>query len=153
MNPAKSNSQNSSTSKQTDSSVVFPQIISSSATISKEHEVGVLIPTEAIQSVSTEVEIHPEVEKAGVTTLRDTIELPPDVKKMGVTPVGSSTPVATTTTLPRVLLPISDDQVVAGLHVHVINAFRWLAVWCIKKLKKAHIALKVIHGKIVRVRT
>jgi hypothetical protein len=107
---------------------------------------------EVSQAAAGEIIVPPEVEKAGVTTIKDTIELPPDVKKLGITHAGSSVPVTATVTVPQVILPISDSQVVLGLHANVGNAISWLAAWCVKKLKKAHVTLKVIHGKIIRVR-
>ena len=90
-----------------------------------------------------------------MTKFSDTIELPPDVKKLGVTHTGPSVPITpvTTTVLPSVALPISDNQVVAGLHAQVVSALRWLAEWCMRRLKKAHIALKEAHGKVMRVKS
>lgn len=118
--------------------------------VSKEHEGVGVTSSESVVEVSHEMEIPEEVEKAGVTKFKDTIELPPDVKKLGVIPSGSSIPVASTTVLPQVVLPISDQKVVEGLHSSITSAFKWLSIWCLKKLKKAHVALKVIHGKITR---
>lgn len=107
---------------------------------------------ETVSEVATEIELPVEVEKAGVVSFKETVELPPDVKNLGVTQTGTAVPIQITPVLPQVDLPISDNLVVAGLHASIGNAFRWLATWCIKKLKKAHIALKVIHGKITRVK-
>lgn len=118
----------------------------------KESEAVTISASETVQEVSKVPEIPKEVESAGITAVSGTIELPPDVKKLGVTQSGASVPVTTTTALPQVVLPISDQQVMAGLHAKITSAFRWLSAWCIKKLKKAHIALKVIHGKIIRIR-
>lgn len=120
--------------------------------LNKEQEALKSTAGEVVQEIVKDVEISPEVERVGVTAVnRQSIELPPDVKKLGVTPSGPSTPVSTTTT--TVVLPISDQQVVAGLHAQIISSLRWLAVWCLKKLQKAHVMLKVIHGKIVRVKS
>ncbi len=120
----------------------------------KEQEVPKSLGTEVVQEVVKDAEISPEIERVGVTAVnRQSIELPPDVKKLGVTQSGSSTPVATATTVTAVVLPISDQQVVAGLHAQILSSLRWLAVWCLKKLQKAHIILKIIHGKIVRVKS
>lgn len=130
------------------------QTTSPVGSLSKEQEVSRSVGAEAVQEVVKDVEISPEVEKAGITAVnRQSIELPPDVKKLGVTQSGSSTPVATATTVTTVVLPISDQQVVAGLHAQIMSSLRWLAVWCLKKLQKAHVVLKVIHGKIVRVKS
>lgn len=129
----------------------LPTPISSS--VGKEKEAFPLASAESISVVSQEVVLTKEVEKAGVEAIKDTIELPPDVKKLGVSPTGTSAPVSVATTLPPVTLPISDQEVVAGLHAQILSSFRWLAVWCVKQLKKTHITLKNIHGKIVRVKT
>lgn len=110
------------------------------------------VPKEAVQEVVSEIELTKEVVDAGVEKQGDVIvELPPDVKKLGVIQTGSTTPLVTSTPTVQVSLPISDNQVVVGLHAQVTSALRWLALWCVKKLAKAHLALKVIHGKIVRV--
>lgn len=120
----------------------------------KEREAVEIVTPEAAKEVSKEIEVPTEVERVGVKKIGgETVELPPDVKKLGVKPVGPSTPIIQTTALPAVSLPISDKKVIKGLHEPIINAFHWLAVWCIRKLKKAHVALKVIHGKIIRVKT
>lgn len=125
--------------------------VSTGSSHGKEFEAVKISPTEAVQEVSKEPEIPEEVEKAGVMKVSETIELPPDVKKLGVVSSGASTPITVTPVLSKVVLPISDQQVIVGLHSKVTSAFRWLSTWCIRKLKKAHIALKVIHGKIVRI--
>lgn len=144
MNPAQNTNNTDDLQKKT------PAVIASTA--GKEQEGVKISPETAAVETSAEIEISKEVERAGVELLKDTIELPPDVKKLGVTTAGTSTPVTTTTVLPQVPLPISDQQVVAGLHAQILSSLRWLATWCVRKLKKGHIALKNIHGKIVRVK-
>lgn len=108
-----------------------------------------LIPPEAgpIEEVIGEVEVAPELERIGVEKRGETIKLPPDVRKMGVKAVGPTQPATTTTTIP---LPLTDDQIVVGLHAKIISSLRWLAEWCIRQLKKAHYHLKVIAGHAVR---
>lgn len=114
-------------------------------------EIEPLTPPEGVTEISSEVPLHPEVEKVGVRQFRETIELPPDVKKLGVTP--ASQPLTSLSPpLPPVTLPVSDAAVVTGLHASLLAAIRWLATWCVKKLKKAHIALKTVHGKVIRVK-
>lgn len=109
-------------------------------------------PKEVVQEVVNEIELPKEVSDAGVEKKGDVIvELPPDVKRLGVTQTGPTAPLVASTPSLQVSLPISDNQVVVGLHAQVTSALRWLALWCVKKLAKAHLALKVIHGKIVRV--
>ncbi len=135
------------------SSTTSPVTTKGTATIgpSKEREPSQIVSAEAAAEIATEMEIPKEVEGVGLVKIKETIELPPDVKKLGVAPSGPSAPVVTIT-LPQVVLPISDQKVIVGLHVRLLNSLHWLATWCIRKLNKAHIALKVIHGKIIRVK-
>lgn len=147
MNPA----QNTVVPDDNNNTPVSAKVNISSST-GKEHEALRLSATESVTDISQEAELPREVEKAGVEIIKDTIELPPDVKKLGVTQTGPSTPVIISNPLPQVTLPISDQTVVVGLHAQILSSLRWLAIWCIRRLKKAHIALKEIHGKIVRVK-
>ena len=39
---------------------------------------------------------------------------------------------------PVVTLPLTDDQIVKGLHHHVWEAIRWLAIWCVRQAKILH---------------
>ena len=89
---------------------------------------------------------HAEV-KPFVQVRSETIQLPSDLKKMGLKP-------ATATSFPSyqsVTLPISDDQVYAGLQAPISSSFRWLAEICLFLLKRAHLTLVSIHGNVVRV--
>lgn len=141
------NQQNQSLKTKTDTTQTVPSKISGG----KEKEALGLTSQEVIQEVGAEVEIPEEVEKI-VKKVGETMEIPPDVEKMGVTTVPPAQIVATSTTLPTVTLPISDDKVYQGLHAQITDAVKWLAWWCLKQLKKAHLTLKKIHGKIVRVK-
>lgn len=119
----------------------------------KEGEPGVVVPQEQAQHAGVEVELPKEVMEAGVEQIGGTIELPPDIKKLGVTVSDTNAaPPAAVSPLPKVILPISDDQIVSGLHQKITNSILWMAVWCVKQLKKAHIVLKVVHGKVMRVK-
>ncbi len=77
----------------------------------------------------------------------ETIELPPDVKKLGVQPTTNTQ----FSTYQTVKLPISDDKIMAGLHAPITSSLRWLATLATYILQHAHLGLKVIHGKVVRV--
>lgn len=148
MNPANSVNQGGSTQK-------ISQPTSGKMSISggvggKEAERSSIITPEAVQ-ISHEMELPKELEKAGVSKFRETIELPPDLRKIGVSQIGANLQV--TPTLPKITLPVSDVTVAKGLHAPILSALRWLAVWCVKKLKKAHVKLRVIHGKVVRVKS
>lgn len=94
-----------------------------------------------------------EVKEAGIVARPETVELPPDLKSLGVQASGASQPVIhqgrqKTGTM---TIPLSDPQIIVGLHKNVTAAVRWLAEWCILQLKRAHIKLRSIKGKIFRV--
>ena len=95
-----------------------------------------------------EAALPSEVAGAGVKVQATTVTIPPTVAQMGVQPVGQAQSPVTTTAL-----PLTDDQIVKGLHEGVTSSWRWLALWCIRRLKQVHLFLKSIHGKIVRVQT
>ncbi|OGG07891.1 hypothetical protein A3D05_02575 [Candidatus Gottesmanbacteria bacterium RIFCSPHIGHO2_02_FULL_40_24] len=122
------------------SAVTGPGKESESVTVKKD---GIL------EAVGSDIEIEKEVENAGVEKLSGSYELPPDVKKLGVSVSNAQSPVFTAA---QVSLPITDDKILEGLKAPLSSAFKWLAVWCIKKLQKAHLVLKSIHGKIIRVK-
>ncbi len=84
---------------------------------------------EYITEVDQEPVIHPELKKAGLQYV-DTSKLSP---------------------LQKLQLPISDEKVVVGLHKPVTSSWRWLSEFAIFILGQAHIMLKTIHGKVVRV--
>ncbi|MBI4226402.1 hypothetical protein HY612_04800 [Candidatus Roizmanbacteria bacterium] len=94
------------------------------------------------------VEHQPEEEvKPFVQPRAETIKLPPDLQKMGLQP-------ATTTQFPsyqNIKLPITDDKIIAGLHQPITSSIRWLATLALYLLKQVHLALKVVHGKVIRV--
>lgn len=89
-----------------------------------------------------EDEVKPYVEARA-----ETIELPDDLKKMGLH-------AASKTEFPNyqnIKLPLSDEKIIAGLHQPVTSSVRWLATLAEYLLAQAHLALKVINGKIIRV--
>jgi len=112
----------------------------------KERETAEL--KEAVEEVGKEIEPAKEIEKLGVQLKKEEIKLPPAVEKMGVRPSGAAMPAPSA---PAVTLPLTDDQVVKGLAFPLISSLRWLAEFCLRQLKKAHIGLKKVHGKMVRI--
>lgn len=77
----------------------------------------------------------------------ENIDLPPELKSMGLKAV-------TNTNFPNyqnVKLPISDDQVLAGQKAPVNSSMRWLAEFAKFLLWRAHISLKTVGGRVVRV--
>jgi len=89
-----------------------------------------------------EEEVRPHVVKR-----EETIKLPPDIEKLGLKPIP-------TTQFPQyqtVKLPISDEKIITGLSAPVSSSLRWLATLALYLLQQAHLSLKVIHGRVVRV--
>ena len=104
--------------------------------------------TEGLQDATgQEFELPKEVSSAGVKMHPTVIPLPPSVSQMGVKPAGQNIPTQTTST---VVLPLSDEQIAIGLHRGITDSVRWLAEWCVKRLKQLHIAVVTVHGKLVR---
>lgn len=101
---------------------------------------------EVIEEVGKEIEPGKEIEKAGVELKKEEVKVPPSIEKLGVRAVGPAAP----SPPPTISLPLTDDQVVGGLTVPLLFSLRWLAEFCLRQLKKAHIGLKRISGRIVR---
>ena len=104
--------------------------------------------TEFFQIEKTvEHKITDEEVKQHVEERKENIELSPDLKTVGVETT-SSPQFSTTQT---VNLPLSDDKVVQGLHAPLTSSVRWLATLAVYILKQAHMTLKTVHGKVMRV--
>lgn len=119
---------------------------SSAVSLPKEAE-PILKPVESLQmQESVEHEVPPEI-KHYVQPKQETIKLPPDLTKLGLQPV-------TTTqfsSYKNVKLPISDEKVVEGLHEPVSSSKRWLSEFALYILRQAHLTLRVVGGKVIRV--
>ncbi len=102
-----------------------------------------------LRDLTKEVELPAEVKSAGVVVNKEQIEIPPDLKNLGVTPTGVQQSLPVT---PAVTFPLTDEKIEEGLHQNIMSALRWLAQWCVYRMKKFHLTLKVIHGKVMRVR-
>jgi len=93
-----------------------------------------------------EKEIEEEI-KPHIIKREEIIKLPPNIQKLGLKPVP-------TTDFPQyqnIKLPLSDDKIIIGLHAPISSSLRWLATLALYLLKKTHLSLKVIHGRVVRV--
>ena len=118
-------------------------------------DVAVSVPkeTEPASAIPREVPTHEVVEPpqqpgtiSYVKSTEETIPLPEELKKIGV----ESTPTLKHPTYEEIRLPISDEKVVFGQHASPTSSFRWLASLCVYILKRAHLTLKIIHGKVIR---
>ncbi|MCX7955545.1 MAG: hypothetical protein N2593_00315 [Patescibacteria group bacterium] len=115
---------------------------------------GVSLPKEAEPLGQENIEIKEVVEnkvdeevRPYVQPTSETINLPPDLKKLGIQHVSS-------TKFPsykNIKLPISDEKVVVGLRAPITSSIRWLATLAVYLLAKAHLGLKVVGGKVIRV--
>lgn len=85
-----------------------------------------------LQDAGREMELPKEVSAVGVTQQPTVVSVPPSISQLGVKPTGSNIPVQTT---PSVTVPLSDSELAQGLHMSVMDSFRWLAQWCEKQLK------------------
>lgn len=97
---------------------------------------------EAVEHESQEKEV-----KQFVTPKPETIKLPPDLKSLGIESVD-------TTHFPsyqNVKLPIPDEEVIEDLKQPVTSTKRWLGELAKYLLLKAHLVLKTVGGKVVRI--
>lgn len=96
---------------------------------------------------SQEMDIPKEVSAAGVKTTKTTVNIPGPVSQMGVKASGTNVPISAGASI---TLPLTDDQIAEGLNQGITSSWRWLAVWCVRKLKQLHFAVKNIHGKLTK---
>lgn len=112
-------------------------------------EQGPAKPSEPYYSEKTTTpELNKEVSEAGVKVKQEEIRVDVELQNIGVNATGTSTPMPTN---PTIVLPIPDTEVEKGLHQKIFHSIRWLAEWCMFQLKRAHLTLKVIHGKVRRI--
>jgi len=50
----------------------------------------------------------------------------------------------------KINLPLTDEEIIEGNHARVWQSVCWLAAWCMRKLKKAHVVIREAHGKLIR---
>lgn len=116
--------------------------------ISKEKEF-IKAPEPVIKELGTEQELPKEIKEAGVIVKQEKLEIPPDLAQMGVRPTGFATPVPYASTIK---LPITDEKIEEGRHASIFSSLRWLSEWCLFILKRFHFTLKIIGGKVLRLR-
>ncbi len=107
--------------------------------VGKEIDGGIGIGEEGLRDVSgVEVELPKEVASAGVKVHPTTVAIPQPVQQLGVKPTGANVPAQTTT----VALPLTDDQIATGVKASITTSLRWLAEWCVRRIKQLHGKLK-----------
>jgi hypothetical protein len=136
-----------SSSSQTTTQPPRDDFIASASSGAKEVE-PVVTPADGMRDATgRETALSGELASAGVKIHPTTIPIPPNISRMGAKPAGHNIPVQTTTTI---VLPLTDDQIVQGLHRGITNSWRWLAEWCVRQYKQLHFAVKTVSGKLVR---
>lgn len=107
-------------------------ITSGTPSLGKEGEV---VPSSElpIQEIHKELELPKELIATGVKTQPTVVNIPPPISKMGVKPMGSNVGLGNGAT---VTLPLTQAQIAEGLQKNIVDSWRWLAVWCIRRLKQ-----------------
>lgn len=82
-----------------------------------------------------------------VSPRAETIELPPDLKKMGLQAVSHSQ----FPSYKNIKLPLTDEKIIVGKKAPITSSIRWLAEFAFYILAQAHLGLKVVHGRVIRV--
>ena len=101
--------------------------------IGKESEgVAISDSEQGLHAVGTEIELSKEVSAVGVKQQPTVVPIPQPLHQLGIKPAGYNIP---SQTAPSVVIPLSDSELALGLHMSVINSFRWLAQWCQRQLK------------------
>ncbi|MCL4360502.1 hypothetical protein M1555_04605 [Patescibacteria group bacterium] len=100
-----------------------------------------------IREIGRETELPPEVARAGVRIQPTPVPLPTKLS-----PVPVPAPAAPAGQPPAIALPLTDDQIAQGLHQSIVSSWRWLAEWCLRKLKQVHVTIKSMGGKTVEVK-
>lgn len=86
-------------------------------------------------------ELAPELKEIGVESLPEEGELPEEMQDLGVPPTGMATPVFTQP-IGKGKLPLTEDQIQKALHQKIIDSVLWLAYWCLRQIKIAHLKVK-----------
>ena len=90
------------------------------------------------KEVAPYVEVQPDEKQ---------VELDPELIKAGLQPIGSDQ----FSSAFKVALPIADERIVQGLQEPLTSSWRWLSELAVYLLSQAHLKLKQIHGRVVRV--
>lgn len=119
-----------------------------------EKNKNISLPKEAEPIASEKFEIEEPVEdnveeevRPFVSSRAETIELPPDLKALGLEAVTHSK----FPSYKNIKLPLSDEKIIVGQKAPITSSIRWLATFALYILAQAHLGLKVVHGRVIRV--
>jgi hypothetical protein len=82
--------------------------------------------------VGKDIDLPKEVVAVGVQQTPSVVSIPPVLQTHGVQAAGQNVTLGNGST---VILPITDAEVKVGLKKSITDSWRWLAEWCIRKLK------------------
>jgi len=90
-----------------------------------------------LQDIGKEIELPKEVVGAGVK-IQPTADVPisPSVQRFGVKPTGPNITISTSVST----VPLTYDQINKGLNQGITTSWRWLAEWCVRRLKQLKLA-------------
>lgn len=117
--------------------------------VGKESEPFEPRPHQEIQLIdeTNELQINNKEVEQFVQPRKEYLNIPPDLTQFGLNPAQPTN----TPSYQNIKLPLSDDKIVSGLHAPITSSVRWLATFAVYLLKVAHLQLKIVHGKVVRV--
>ncbi|MCX8008513.1 MAG: hypothetical protein N3A54_02280 [Patescibacteria group bacterium] len=113
-----------------------------SSSLGKEGEMSVAGNELPLIAVNQEIVMPKETVSAGVKVIPQTVQLPPSVAQVGLKPAGASVPVVVSPSN-AIHLPLTDDQIAKALHESIQSSIRWLAEWCVRKIK-------MVHARVIR---
>jgi len=117
-----------------------------------DRELGVATPEKRKELIKR---LFGKEEKFPVVEIPQVPEIPPEIEKaQPISGAATSSPqpiiddqtgqvvlVDPTTQTPKIVLPLTQEEIEKGLTVQVIESIRWLAEWCLRMIKK-------VRGKI-----
>jgi hypothetical protein len=118
-----------------------------SGSVSKEFDLPSTSPEKnELESPIEQKTTAEEVEKY-VTPHANTIQLPPDLKKLGIETDESD---QFKEAMNKIKLPISDERIMEDLKAPPSESRRWYATILLYILERAHMTLKKVGTKVVR---
>ena len=140
------------TAQHTSTPPTVPQQQGGSVGFAKEIETTPINPQPEIPQlteIGREIELNPNVSAAGESVQRTVIEIPPPLTAH-LKPAGQNTTLGTGETIE---LPLTDDQILAGLKQPPTSSWKFLALWCKRQLQQIGRVIRTIGGKTVEVNT
>ena len=98
-----------------------------------ESAIGPYTDSGGIKELGADIELPKEVAGAGVKVQPVSIPFQPPVSQLRASPPAPESPQTTT-----VAMPLTDQQIAQGLKQGVSSSWRWLAEWCVRRLKQLH---------------